>query len=617
MSTSKGEEGATKKTKKNRGRGSLFALIKKKSSKKKRYSLPAELESEGSGSPAAEAPDPECASLTGVIDFSDPPRADTAVGIGDLEAHLLEVSAQLEVAQGDLDIAQKELEVSHRELEVKHRELEESQRELEVSHTELEVARTELEVAHRELDATAGKLKQAGGKIRGQELTIASLQSELQKSQKELEESQDELANMAQITENLDDDSFHEAQEFQLKKKIGELQEELTKRKNLERQVNTLKEEIQDLQTQNQELRFQEERSSTRSKMKSLSEEKTLKEEVQRLQKELRASERKLKIESSNIDAQMKVAQDSNERLQEKVKIAQRRADEIEKEKMDLRIENNRLMKKLESSGSFAEKKRFQNEQETAQLELKNLKRKTERLEQKLITASQQMLNTAGLESSEGSGESGGASFAPRQTLSEARIGHLEKELAQLEATVSKLKKENSTLADKASGCEQTSEVFALKVKQLDQQLSKETTKAEEMETELNRLRQLAAGDSGEDYLTKVLKQIEDLEKGAKEQETRFHVKEKDLWSTIEAQKKQIQELEMEKLALELGEEEEGEQSDSDDRRSETPKMSSEVISLREEVEKLKSENQTLGQPGHPQSAFRLPDSGTHPDQNE
>lgn len=453
--------------------------------------------------------------------------------------------------------------------------------EAETAPTAVVAMESELMETSVQLQAAQSELEAAAYKIKQDEETMLSLQ-------RELEEANAKLAKVEDITENLDDDSFQQAQEFQLKRKIDELQQELDKRSNLEQHVKHLKDEVQELQTLNQELRFQEERSSTRSKMKSLSEEKTTKEEVQRLQKELRQAEKNLKFETSHMEAQLKASQDANDRLQEKVKITKKVSDGIEKERLELKIENTRLLKKLEKSGSYAEKKRIQTEQETAELQLNNLKRKTVRLEQQL-TASNQMLNMINAGGDVGD-FSGVGSPAPRQTLSEARIIHLEKEVQQLEKRVAKLTKDNEGLEDKASSCEQTSEVFTLKVNQLDQQLLKEKTTVEKLQTELTQLRKFASSDSGEDNLAKLLKHIEDLETSTKAEETKFRVKEKDLWSTIEAQKKQIQDLEMDKLALELGDEEET--SDAEERNATPKPEESELISLKEEVKNMTSENQ-------------------------
>ena len=440
---------------------------------------------------------------------------------------------------------------------------------------------TELQAAQDELDAAEAKIKQ-------DEQTILALQSELQKLRGELDESH---AKMKNITENLDG---NQAQELQHKKEVGELQEASNKRRNLEQQVRQLKEEIQDLQTQNQELRFHEERKSTQSKMQSLSKEKSTKEEVQKLQKELRMAERNLQYETSHFEAQLKACQDGNERLQEKIKITQRQYDEIEKEKLSLKIENGRLLKKLESSGGFAEKKRLQLEQETAELELQNLKRKNQKLEKQLITISNQKLNLINYDGEVEDQENlnGVSSTISRPTLSEARVISLEKEVRQLEMAVHKLKKENESLTEKASSCEQTSEVFALKVKQLDGQLQKEKDKVEELDAEFNKLKTVTAGELGEDHLSNMLKQIQNLETAMKESETKFHVKEKDLWSTIEAQKKQIQELEMEKLALELGEEEEAEEGNSTANHED--EFTEKIKLLQQEIKTLTIDKQKL-----------------------
>lgn len=453
-----------------------------------------------------------------------------------------------------------------------------------------------------QLQAAQNDLEVAGCKIKEDEEVITTLQIQLQNVQGELENTQDKLSKVEEGTEgvSLDDNSFHEAEMFKLKQQIEDLQKEIDKKSDLDKQVNHLTDEVADLQTQNQELRFQEERSNTRSKMKSITEEKNTKEEIQRLQKELRMAERNMKFETSSFEAQLKAAQDGIDRLQDKARVAQTRFDEIDKERLELKIENKRLQKKLEKTGSYAEKKRLQTEQETVELELKNMKRKNVKLEQQLVSASNQMLNIVGFGGSDHNSEngtslSGTASPIPRLSLSESKMINLEKEVAQLEAAVTKLRKENKSLEEKAESSGQTSEAFSLKVKHLDNQLTTERSKVEEMETELNRLTKVAAGSSGEDYLASIHKQIDSLNQSSKDLETKFRVKEKDLWSTIEAQKKQIEELEMDKLALELGEVEEGEETEERDYSPKPEAGSSERISeLQQEIESLKETNEKL-----------------------
>ncbi len=534
MSSNKKETAKPKKS-----HGGIFAIVKRKSSKKS-------VHPSGLVSPEKDSEERS--------NFVEPivPYAARSIAV-------LAPADHLETVKESINYIGSSFGIPETETAVETVDFSESQEDLEKKVSELKL---ELQTSRSEALAAHTKMEQDGE-------TVLTLQAEVQKLQGEVKEHQSKITQLEDISDNLDDDSFQQAQEFQLKKQIEDLQQELARCKDFEHQVGLLKDEVQELQSKNQELRFQEERSSTRSKMKSLSEEKFTKEEVMRLQKELRAAERNMKYETSHLEAKLKVAQDSAERHQEKVKISQSMFDDVEKERLEIKMENNRLLKKLEKSGSYAEKKRIQTEQESAELELKNLKRKNVKLEKQLITASNQMLNMVSFGNGSGSGResvstSGMSSPVQRMSLSESKMINLEKEVYQLEMELDKVKKEKEDLEEKTSSSGQTSEVFSLKVKQLDQQVQNEREKTEELQAELDKLRGIAAGNSGEDYLANMVKKIESLEKEVKEGEVRFRVKEKDLWTTLEVQKKTIQDLEMEKLALELGENEE-EDADEED----------------------------------------------------
>ena len=442
--------------------------------------------------------------------------------------------------------------------------------------------KTQLQLSQSELEAAKNEIKQ-------DEDTITALLIQLENIQDQLVNTQSRILEMEEGSEG--DNSFYEAEVFKLKKLNEELQQELEKKSDLDKQVNHLTEELVDLQMQNQELRFQEERSSTRSKMKSITEEKNMGEEIQRLQKELRTTERNMKLKTSSFEAQLKAFQDGKDRFQEKAKVAQARFNELDKERLELKIANNRLQNKLEKSSIYAEKKRLQTEQETVELELNNLKRKNVKLEKQCITASNQMLNMIGHVGNDYNGENGANqsmtdSHIPRQSLSESKMINLEKEVTKLEETVAKLSRENKNLKENARFSEPAADVFLLKIKEQDDQLKTERSKVEEMKIELGSLKKIAACNSGEGHLSDIQKQMEKLEQGSKDIEMRFRVKEKDLWSTIEAQKKQIEELEMKILALELGE---NEDQGSDTEESERPGGgSSERISeLQKDIQSL------------------------------
>ena len=331
-----------------------------------------------------------------------------------------------------------------------------------------------------------------------------------------------------------------------------DLESELHKKNE---QVKELADEVAELRAQNQELRFQLERTDTRSKMKSISEEKQNKEEIQRLQKELRTTEQTLKLTTSDFEAQLKVYQDKNDRLQEKIKIVNSNFDKLDKERLELKLENSRLQNKLDKSGSFVEMKRIQTVRDTVEMELENLKRKNEKLEEQL--------------DSDGIGGNTSIQSQKRELF--------------------RLKEENKSLQDKRESLEQTTEVLSLKVKQLDDQLKTERMRAEEMEADVEKLRQIT--DSGsENYIESLLQQKEKLQATCTDLETSFKVKEKDLWLTIESQKKTIEELEIAQLKLELGDDDDEDESDEDSGRN----SNQAVPSQKQASDELHHENSRL-----------------------
>ena len=484
----------------------IIAIVKRKKSKRKADQLltPAQSaplpvnsleETDSLQSNGARTATPESATLVGTIDFKDTMAED-------YEARIAELKRDLQDLQDDLDSAEDKID-----------------RDAEV---------------------------------------IETLKEELEQSKNESTGLREKVAEFEKVSGDLDDESYGAAQEFQLKQQIEKLQADLDQRKNLEKELLDTKVEFQEVRSQLETLQFQQNQSTTRSKMKNMREEKSTKEEVVRLQKDLRAMERKLQYETSHLEAQVKATQDSLQRAQEKTKVIQQRFDEIDKERLQLKIENQRLEKKLEKADSYTERKRLQTEQETAELEMSNLKRKNAKLEKRLSLS---MLNLTIDEGQEMSldGRSDSTTPSAPTTLSEAKIINLEKELQQLDTKNTQLSKENDELKVRATTAEKNAEDLTLKVKQLDEQLMQGKETSVELEKNLGVLKErLEAAGSGD-----LQAKFEELEKALKETETKFHVKEKDLWATIEAQKKQIKELEMENLKLELGEDEEGESGEN------------------------------------------------------
>ncbi len=402
----------------------------------------------------------------------------------------------------------------------------------------LEDLKSQLQFAKNDLEAAESKIDE-------DEDLIASLEGRLQALQAELDRTREKLIDLEKSSQS------HTAN-------IPGQNEDLQERIALDKQVKDLSHEVAELRAQNQELTFQQERNNTRSKIKSINEDKQNKEEQQRLQKEVRKAEQALKMATSTYEAQLKASQDKNDRLLEKIKVATSRFDELDKERLELKLENSRLQNKLEKSGSFIEMKRIQTVQETVQMELDTLKRKNIKLEEDLA-------NSGGERNSS--------------------VQNQKRELT-------KLKEENKILVEKNESLEQTSEVFALKVKQLDSHLAAEKARTIKSEAELEKLKKLS-NLSQEDYIADLHQQIEALKTRLVDIETNFKVKEKDLWLTIEAQKKTIEELEIAKLKLELGEDEEVDDHGGIEKSTEV-QSSEENQRLMAENEKMREELQTV-----------------------
>ncbi len=469
-------------------------------------------------------------------------------------------------------------------------------------HEQLSV---QLAEAHEDLDVAEMKIDE-------DTKMIQTLKDEIDALHKKSSELESKVSEMESVSAELDDTSFDAAQEFQFKKQIEELQGQLEERQNLEKQFSDIKLELQEVRAQYETVQFQQQRSSTRNKMKSLSDEKNSKEEVVRLQKELRAAERKLQQQESMYETKIIVKQESIQRVQDKNKAIQKRCDEMDKERLQLKIEKTRLEKKLEKTGSYAEKKRIKTEQEAAEMELKTMKKKHAKLEKRL-SMSTQMIDLIGqgsslmLDRSPGSyspisefspSSSGMSSPIPAMTLSEARIMSLEKELEQLDFKLTMANQENEALKDRAVTAEKNFDSLSMKLKEVDSNLFQERRTSSSLEMEAETLRQQAATPSsppiGDDDSLQA--QVRKLEKDIQQSEVKYRVKEKDLWSTIEAQKRQISELEMDKIALEeqLLEDEATDVEDDEPDKKPVANSTNEMEALERQLQEANLDNEAL-----------------------
>lgn len=446
-------------------------------------------------------------------------------------------------------------------------------------------------------------LDQAEAKIEEQGKRIVALEGEVDELRKKSSALESKVNEFEKVSADLDDESFAAAQEFQHKKEVEDLKEQLEKRKTLEQDLLNANTELQEVKAQNEAMQFQKERSTTRDKMKTLSEEKSSKEEVTRLQKELKIVEHNLHQQKSLSEVQHKANLDSIQRIQQKNKALQNRCDEMEKERLQLKLENNRLAKKLEKSGSYTEKKRLQTEQEAAAIELKTIQRKNAKLEKRLSMSTQMldlieqgstiMLND--MDSPTSSTSASGVTSPIPVTLSEARIISMEKELQQMETKLSAFEEEKSDLLTRAITAEKNVEGLTMKLKQVDSELFQEKEANNTLESQAESLRQQATtqlspeGD-GDTLQSKVLR----LEKEIEQNSIKFRVKEKDLWATVEAQKQQITELEFEKIALEESLLIDESTDVEDDQEENLPATSEKVILLEEQLRLTNDQNLAL-----------------------
>lgn len=391
---------------------------------------------------------------------------------------------------------------------------------------------------------------------------------------------------------DLDDESYAASQEFQHKKELSELQERVKSFAAMEGQFDKMRTELANANAELEELRMLRDRSQTRSRIQSISGDKSA--EVTRLQKELRQLERKLQMESSQYEARLKASKDSLERANEKAAQIQKKADLIDKERLELKIANSRLEKKVEKADSYSERRRSEIEKESQELEIRNLKRKNSKLAKCLAMAGVDVDAMSDISTPVSSrppssmeeitialSDLSSPTIAEGDTVAETRIAMLEKEVGGLQARTAELAKENEQLKEDLASAGQGDE----RIKQLEEELAAREAEASSLKANA------ALGEGAE-----LAENYRRMEKELAGKETEFRVKEKDLWATIEDLKRQCQELEMAKLKAELGEDEEGEKEEdlTDTEDSEVQELRDRIKSLEAELDAMKQANTAL-----------------------
>ena len=535
-----------------------FSLIGKK--KKKKLS--------------ADSPDSPTADSASAASLTESSVFDYEASMADAEAQIASLTQQLEDTRAELT---KQLEDSRAE---HTKALDESRSELT---KQVEESRSECEVWKHQADKDVE--------------VITELEDHVSKLRMESKGWEAKVSEYERVSRDFDDESYGAAQEFQLKKKAADLEIELDKRKELEQQMFDLKVEMQEVRAQNEELEFHQRKSATRDKIKSISSEKTSRDEVNRLQKELRKMERDIQSQTMNVEAQLNASQESLQRAQDKIKAVQRQFDELEKEKLQLKIANAKLEKRLEKMGSYGERKRLQTEQEAQELEVLNLKRRQTKLE-KALSASTEQLNLIGdgsRPSSRVSNYSGISSPIPT-TVAEMRLQNLEKDVDRFETKSSQLEKENTKITQELAIVKKESDLMKAKAKDSEDKLTHTKLEYEEMLSQFNTLKKRVTLGTAEAIVEDLQSQVKKLEDILAEKEVQYHVRVKDLLASNKDLKKQFEDLELEKLKLEIGEgEEEEELTDVEEDEAEPPpEFRGRLQSLETELDSIRLHNQQL-----------------------
>ncbi len=423
-----------------------------------------------------------------------------------------------------------------------------------------------------------------------------ALEQKLQEREAEAMKWREKVANLEEMGKDLDDDSFAAAQEFQLKQQLDDMTAEVEKYKAMGDELQKTKEELHDALLQVEELQFHQQRDTTRSKIQNIREDRSSSDEVLRLQKELRQMELKFQKETSLLQAQVKSSEGSLQRAQEKTLAIRRKLDELDKDKMELKLENKRLQRKFEKQETYSERKRMEMEKETQGLEIQNLRRQKKKLERRLSTS---LSNLVSPENSRPASslsdvqerdlsDIDGSDFTSGTTLAEMRLQDVERQLNKLQAQTYKLEKENNALKEELLLTKQNEEVLASQVERFQNELLGEKRLLAELEGEAVQLRAQSSAGGSDQYIKDLQEKYQHLEKKLQDREMEFRVKEKDMRATNEEMKRQMEELEMAKLRAELGEPEEGEEGEEEEELTDTEDQ--EVTEIRERLNSLTTE---------------------------
>ena len=443
----------------------------------------------------------------------------------------------------------------------------------EHSHRSEEVSalREELQEARRHVLSLQQKAELDGNKI----TKIETYCMELQNEKRQWEEGRTLAEDMALLNSSLR--AKAEELEFSVKQlnvTIEQLEKELQESRSCKDKLGNAMHDLQEALAEIEQLRAERNRGFTRSRLQELTGERGVREELAKLQKEFLKLEFTAKKEKAEAEAKLGLARDNLKKMQEKANNAQKQVDVLEKDKIDLQIENRRLEKR--QLGSLGIKSREKIEEEAKELEIQNLRRTNQRLQKCMsLTGSMMALDTMVEADSYKDDSSLAHRISPPDANCEVQMKKLTDRQRKLEEELNK----SQTI------------ILALKerLKRAEKTLEAEREDSLHIRAEYDKLKNyLDAGDKC--YIDEISLKISELKSQLEFRDEEFQEKERDL----KARNRNLQS-QLDALFDNGGQLPDGMKLDEEDEEVEEDSVLKEKIAhLEEELKKTKGQKQAL-----------------------
>lgn len=259
-----------------------------------------------------------------------------------------------------------------------------------VTWEEVTALREELQASKQEVLSLQHRAELDGEKITEIEAQCTHLQNEKQQWEVGHTLAEDMAALNSSLRAKVDE---LESVVKTLQETIDQLENELQESRSCKDELVNANHDLQEALAATEQLRADRDRGRTRFRLQELTEERRVRDELAKLQKEYLNLQVTAKKEKEELEAQLGIARNSLKKMQEKVNKAQKQVDGLEKEKIELQIENRRLERRQSSSTSIKSREKI--EEEAKELEIQNLRRANQRLQKRMsLTGSMIALDT-------------------------------------------------------------------------------------------------------------------------------------------------------------------------------------------------------------------------------